>query len=501
MLELNRTKFRNRVRLLLGAVALAAGAALASCGESTQVVGTGGTGGTGGTDAGMQAMLRIVHASPDAPAVDIYAAGASVPLATSLAYGQSTDYIALPAGTYQVDVRAAGASPSDPPAYTSGDISVVGGHRYTAIAAGLLASSDSADKFRILPLEEDFAAASTGTLRIRVVHAGVDAPTVGLDIGNDDPSAPEVTGLARFGDTGAAGLEVPAGQPLQVGVVAGGSTVTAFSTPALPEGADVFAIASGELSKLPRQDTGFALLALLPGGGTTAWLRQNPRLHALHASPDAGPVDIYSGTRELVDNASFGDIATVQVPPGTYTLDFFPGQPGTTPRASGNPVASTQTPALEAGQSYLAIAAGELSAKPSTFQLLTFREGFDLTDSNNARIRMVHAAAGAPAVDVGPVVSPGKIGTPIVEELAFGDATPEAGLSFPPATLTIGGALTGTTTALAEFDFTSTAGERAFVVAAGTFTAKTNPFQLLVVDTTVTNWTATPVLPKEQNED
>ncbi len=491
----SRTRSRNHIRMLLGAVALAASAVLAGgCSESS------GAGGTGGTDAGAQAMLRIVHASPDAPAVDVYPAGQVMPLATSLAYGQSTDYIQLPAGTYKVDLRAAGASPSDPPAYTSGDISVMGGRSYTAIATGLLASSDSADSFRILPLEEDFGAASAGNLRVRIVHAGVDAPTVGLDVGNDDPSAPEVTGLARFADTGAAGLELPAGQPLQVGVVAGGSTVTAFSTPALPEGADVFVIASGELSKLPRQDSGFALLAL-PGGSTTAWIRQNPRIHALHASPDGGPVDIYAGDTELVDNASFGDMATVQVPPGSYTLDFFPGQPGTTPRPAGEPAASATTPMLDAGQSYLAIAAGELTASPSTFQLLAFKEGFVLTDRSNARIRMVHASADTAAVDLGPVISPGKIGTPIIQNLAFGEATPEAGLSLPPATLTLGGALAGTTSTLAEFDFTTTAGQRAIAVAAGKFGAKTNPFQLLVVDTTATSWSATAVLPNKQDED
>lgn len=500
MIGLNRTRSGNRLGRFLGSVALAAGATLISCGESTEIVGAGGTGGSGGTDAGVQAMLRIVHASPDAPAVDIYPNGAVIPLATSLAYGQSTDYIEVPGGTYKLDLRAAGASPNDPPAYTSPDIDLTGDRGYTAIAAGLLASSDNADSFRILPLEEDFAAASAGTLRLRVVHAGVDAPTVGLDVGNDDPSAPEVTGLARFADTGAAGIELPAGQPMQVGVVAGGKTVTAFSTPAFPMGADVFAIASGELSKLPREDTGFALLAVLPGGSTTALVRQNPRIHALHASPDAGPVDVYTGNTELIDNASFGNIASVQVPPGMYTLDFFPGQPGTTPRPMGNPAASAATPMLEAGESYLAIAAGELGANPPTFQLLAFEEGFVLTDSSNARVRMVHASAGAPAVDIGPVVSPGKIGTPIVQNLAFGEATPEVGLSIPPATLTIGGALAGTTNTLAEFDITTTAGQRAIAVAAGKLGANTNPFQLLVVDTTATTWSSTPIEPNKDDD-
>jgi len=63
---------------------------------------------TGGGDT---ARLRVVHASPDAPAVDICADG-SLAFANAT-FPAATDYAELPAGTYDVRVVAAGAGCDD----------------------------------------------------------------------------------------------------------------------------------------------------------------------------------------------------------------------------------------------------------------------------------------------------------------------------------------------------------------------------------------------------
>lgn len=58
--------------------------------------------------------LRIVHASPTGDAVDIYASDPSVsivglePIVTNLQFGQSSDYIELPAGSYRIRVTRTG---------------------------------------------------------------------------------------------------------------------------------------------------------------------------------------------------------------------------------------------------------------------------------------------------------------------------------------------------------------------------------------------------------
>jgi hypothetical protein len=439
----------------------------------------------------MNAMLRVVHASPTAPAVDLYAKGSATPVASGLAYGSATDYLELPEGTYDLEIRAAGASASDPPAFEVSGLSVMGGEKYTAIAAGDLGSSDGEDQFRVIPLVEGFEAPASGTIRARIVHASFDAPTVDLDVGNDDPSSPELSGLARFADTGEEGVELPSGAALQVGIAAGGSTVTAFTTPELADGTELFIIATGEISRMPSDETGFGLLAVL-GGNTTAWIKQNPFVYAVHASPDAPAVDIYAGDAELFDNVPFGAMGRIQVPPASYTLDFFGGVAGATPRPASSPAASADTPELASGETYVAIATGLLGGSGTqAFQLLPIAEGFQDVSMGEALVRVVHASPDAPAVDIGTVMTSGTLdANPPIVNAAFLDATDAEGLALPSgADLTLGVAATGTTATVAEFDVNFADQQRLIAIAAGLLSpASGQPgFQLLVIDGTSTS--------------
>ncbi len=461
-----------------------------SSGGTGGMAGMGGMAGTGGTagDAGTaMAKIRVLHAASSAPAVDLYPAGAATPIVTGLAYGKSTDYLELPPGTVKIDVRAAGSPASGAPAFTTPDINLMADKKYTAIAAGDLASSNADDKFRVIALEEGFGAPAATAARVRIVHAGFDAPTVDIDVGNDDPTKAEIKGLSRFADTGASGVDLPAGAAAQIGIAAGGKTVTAFTAPPLPAGAEIFVVATGQLGKLAREDAGFMLVGVLPNGSTTVAIKQNPRVYALHASPDAGSVDIYAGSTELVDNAGFGALAPLQVPPGSYTLEFFPGQAGKTPKPSGPPAASGATPALEAGQSYLAIAAGELTAIPATFSLIAVQEGFSLSDTAKGRVRAVHASGNAPAVDIGPA-SGGNVTAKVLTNVKFKDASPAEGLSLDAGALTLGVAAAGSTATVAEFPLTLVGGQRTFAVAAGKLGGTTNKFQLFAVDAKASPW-------------
>ena len=53
------------------------------------------------------ARVRVIHASPDAPAVDIALTDGDV-LVSDLAFGSASDYLEVPAGSYDVEVRVAG---------------------------------------------------------------------------------------------------------------------------------------------------------------------------------------------------------------------------------------------------------------------------------------------------------------------------------------------------------------------------------------------------------
>lgn len=452
--------------------------------------GLGGAAGAAGSDAAAKAMLRVVHASPSAPAVDLYVKGNSTPVATALEYGKATPYLEVPGGTYDIEIRAASAMPSDPAAFEVTGLAVADGSKYTAVAVGDLASSVSEDKFRVLPYEEKFASVGTGKVRLRIVHGSFDAPTVDLDVGNDDPANAELKGLARFAETGADGVELPAAQALQLGIAAASSTVTAFTSPALPDGLAAFVIATGELKRSPRDPKGFGLLAVLPDS-TTVFIQQNPFLYALHASPDAPAVDIYAGAAEVFDNVPFGVMGRIQVPPAEYTLDFFAGQAGVTPKPSSSPAASIKTPALDPGATYLAVASGLLSSSGANkFQLVALADGFDSPASGKARVRAVHASPDAPSVDIGAVSMAGKLdANPPITNVSFPSATDAAGLELPAASLTLGFAPTGSLNTVKEFDVSLPDGGKLFAIAAGLLAPGSNQpaFQLLVVNATASS--------------
>lgn len=201
-----------------------------------------------------EVQLRVVHASPGAPAVDVYAVGGETPLFADLEYTDTSDYISIPPGTYQVEVRVSG---TDTVVFTTDNLPLADGDKITAIAAGVADAELPADQqFRILPLFENFDAPAAGNAITRIVHASADAPTVDLDVGDD--GSVEVPGLARFADTGATGVELPAGTEFQVAVLADGTRVTAF-TAQLPEGAEVFLIATGLLAEPAAAEFGFEI--------------------------------------------------------------------------------------------------------------------------------------------------------------------------------------------------------------------------------------------------
>ena len=439
------------------------------------------------------AQLRVIHASPDAPAVDVYAKGDATPLFTNVKYGDTTAFKSVGTGTVQVELRAAGSAATSTPAYTSPSLTLTKDAQVDAIAAGLLASTADDSKFRILALPEGFTAPAADKIKVRIVHAGADAPPVGLDVGND--GSVEVANLARFADTGATGIELPAATELQVGIVAGGNTVTAFTVPALPAGTRAVVIATGLLASQPRETSGFALLAAGVG-----FIKQNPRVYTLHLSPDAPAVDAFLGATELIDNLAFGEMKSIQAPPTTagYTLDIFAHAAGNT-RPGGNPAASPSTGELKAGEQYLLIADGFLappSGNGNGFTVLKFQEGFDLTDAANARVRLVHGAPDVPAVDIG-VVANGSLTTPLVaSNVPYAAESGIAGLSLPAATLPVGLAVTGSTTPVVTFTVTTAAGLRAFAIAGGSLNnVGGHGVKLYVVNTGESPWTVAAISP------
>jgi hypothetical protein len=442
-----------------------------------------------------KAMVRVVHGSADAPAVDVYVKGVATPVVTNIAYGQTSGWLEVDPGAYEFELRAAPSKPTDPIAYKTASLTIPAQAMITALAAGSLASTDADASFRVLPIVEAWGPMQKGDARVRVIHASPDAPAVGVDVGNDDPSSPEVPSLARFADTGAAGVALPAATALWVGVDAAGDRLTSFTTPKLPEGANVLVIATGFAGKAAHDPDGFALLAIGPSG-TVGFIKQDPVVYALHASPDAPRVDAFAGGAELLDDLGFGEMrGPFQLQPGTYTLDFF-GHAAGAARPAGEPAASSSTGALVAGERYLTIATGLLASpsKASAFRLATYEDEFSRA-SSAPKLRAIHASPDAPAVDIG-VAGASSISPVLFADLKFGDASPGAGLAATAGHLPIGITPAGANaTIVKRFTVPATDDQRAFVIAAGSLGGAGQSFRLIAVDTAKWPWSIAHILP------
>ena len=80
-----------------------------------------------------EAEIRIVHASPGAPAVDVFAEGVSRPIAAGLVYGEASPYVDLATGDYNLIVYAAG---TDTIVYETGLLALRNDDEITAVAVG-----------------------------------------------------------------------------------------------------------------------------------------------------------------------------------------------------------------------------------------------------------------------------------------------------------------------------------------------------------------------------
>lgn len=159
---------------------------------------------------GSAAKVRVIHASPDAPAVDVFVNGNAV--LTNVGFFAASPYLDLAAGTYRVQVAPTGAGAGS--AVIDANVTIEAGKAYTIAAVGPVAS--------IKPqiIVDNLSAPAAGQAKVRVYHFSPDAPAVDVKLANGTTL---ISNLA-FPDASNY-LEVPAGTyDLQV-TPAGGSAV------------------------------------------------------------------------------------------------------------------------------------------------------------------------------------------------------------------------------------------------------------------------------------
>jgi LPXTG-motif cell wall-anchored protein len=123
-----------------------------------------------------KARVRVVHASPDAPAVDVWVNG-SVAFSNAPFKG-ITDYAELDPASYNVQVSPTGATE---PIVIDADLDLAADTDYTVVAVGLLADIEP------LVLVDNNSAPAAGKAHVRFVHASPDAPAVDIAVAGGGP--------------------------------------------------------------------------------------------------------------------------------------------------------------------------------------------------------------------------------------------------------------------------------------------------------------------------
>ncbi|MBW3632833.1 MAG: DUF4397 domain-containing protein [Chloroflexi bacterium] len=326
------------------------------------------------------ATLRVMHAAPGAPSVDVLLDGQT--LLADLASGTASSYATLTAEEHRLQIVPTGQSADA--AVVDETIDAAPGQAYLLAVFGLLNELDGA------VYAVDLGEIEPGTARVRLINFSPDAGDIDLletggdewfgnvglgeasdyqelapgtysgDVRGDDDRVLETIPDLTFAETRVYDVVV-------VGQVADDSlAVHALVTTVSPPCAEVLD---------------------LTGASSDACLR------LVHAAPDAPPVDLYVNDAQIAQGLAFGTATEyVTAPSG--------GGRGVRVAAEGTPVeeAIIDTPLdFDPGQAY------ELLVTGGGDDLELTITGTDLRPlaAGQARLRLIHASPEAGAVDIG----------------------------------------------------------------------------------------------------
>lgn len=146
------------------------------------------------------AAFRIVHASPDAPNVDVYANGSVA--ANNLAYDSSTGYIVAAAGNYEIKVAATGTADYVIDAL----IGLEAGKNYTIYAI------DSLTKIKAVGTVDEFTVPPSDSVKVRFLHLSTNTGAIDVaETGGDVLFANRNFNDQFFNSTYADYVSLPAG--------------------------------------------------------------------------------------------------------------------------------------------------------------------------------------------------------------------------------------------------------------------------------------------------
>jgi hypothetical protein len=345
----------------------------------------------GGTDPSVVpevSTLRVVHASADAPNVNVVIDGSN--FAEDLAFKAATALSTVSSGT--ASVRVDGLLPGGTATVIGPvDLTLEDQTEYNVIAVGGLSAIEP------LVVSSPAASALVNTVRAQVVHGAPNAPQVDVYVTAPGADLAQSVALGSFSFRESLGpVEVPSGD-YQIRVTlpgtpgAPGAVVFDSGTVSLPSANMlIVAVENTTLGASP-----ISLFATANGVGDLEILdRDTPtQFRVIHNSPDAPAVDVIVNDDfmnppllESVPFPVFSDF--IEVPAATYNVKVT---------AENNPgaIVIDEDLALAAGQTY-SVYAIDVLANIGAYVLID-----DLRSvATEAKVRIVHLAPGAGLVDI-----------------------------------------------------------------------------------------------------
>jgi hypothetical protein len=333
-----------------------------------------------GETAVADATLRVIHASPGAPEVDVLLDGQ--PLLQGLPYGMASSYATMTPEEHRVQVVPTGQTADA--AVVDETIDAAPGQAYLLAVFGLL-NDIGGDVYEV-----DLNEIEPGNARVRLLNFSPDAGDVDLlETGGDE----------WFGDVGLG--EASDYQDLAPGTysadVRGEDDRVLLTVSELPfEETRVYdVVVLGQIA-----DDSLELQSLVttvsPSCGEVLGLEGSSSdacVRLVHAAPDAPPVDVYLNEAQIAQNLEFGTATEyVMAPSGDGR--------GIRVTATGTPVDEAvvdTTLDFDPGQAYEILVTGagdDLEATITGTDLRPLAQG-------QARLRMIHAAPDADTFDVG----------------------------------------------------------------------------------------------------
>lgn len=167
-----------------------------------------------------QTRIRVIHASADAPAVDIVVDGGVA--FEGLRFKDYTNYTSVPAGSHTISINAAGTTTT---VFTT-VVNLSDNIAYSFYAVGKLNPGGGRSTLNLLGTGDDLSAPPSGSTKVRVIHAASTAPDVDVYVTSPFAKLPDSPALSGVPYTLASGyLTVPAADYQARVTVAGTKTV------------------------------------------------------------------------------------------------------------------------------------------------------------------------------------------------------------------------------------------------------------------------------------